>query len=91
MAGPVSYIAWPYDGRRIIMPKISPVHYRKFVHVLEQKGFVFDRQEGDHLIYVRDDLKRPIVIPMYKSVPVFIILNNLKTAGISRQEYLKLL
>lgn len=73
------------------MPKIGAVHHRKLVRVFEQKGFVFDRQEGDHLIYVRADIKRPIVIPMYKSVPVFIILNNLKTAGISREEYLALL
>ncbi len=73
------------------MPKISTVHYRKLVRVFEQNGFVLDRKEGDHLIYVRDDIKRPIVIPMYKSVPVFIVLNNLKTAGISREEYLALL
>lgn len=73
------------------MPKITTVHYRKLIRVFEKKGFVFDRQEGDHLIYVRDDIKRPIVIPMYKSIPVFIILNNLKTASISRKEYLKLL
>lgn len=73
------------------MPKIAAVHYRKIVRMFERKGFVFDRQEGDHLIYVRDDIKRPVVIPMYRSVPVFIILNNLKTAGISREEYLRLL
>jgi predicted RNA binding protein YcfA (HicA-like mRNA interferase family) len=73
------------------MPKISAVHYRKLSRVFEQKGFVFDRQEGDHLIYVRHDIKRPLVIPTYKAVPVFIILNNLKTAGISRKEYLSLL
>ena len=73
------------------MPKIATVHYRKLVRVFEKKGFVFDRQEGDHLIYVRGDIKRPIVIPTYKSIPVFIILNNLKTAGISRKEYLELL
>ncbi len=73
------------------MPKIAPIHYRKLARVFEKKGFTLDRHEGDHLIYVRNDVKRPIVIPMYKSVPVFIILNNLKTAGISRQEYLSLL
>lgn len=73
------------------MPKIATIHYKKLVRIFEKKGFVFDRQEGDHLIYVRTDIKRPIVIPTYKSVPVFIILNNLKTAGISRTEYLSLL
>jgi len=73
------------------MPKISTVHYRKLARVFERKGFALDRKEGGHLIYVRKDIKRPIVIPVYKSIPVFIILNNLKTAGISRQEYLELL
>ncbi|PIQ68010.1 MAG: hypothetical protein COV91_06385 [Candidatus Taylorbacteria bacterium CG11_big_fil_rev_8_21_14_0_20_46_11] len=73
------------------MPKIGTIHYRKLVRIFEQKGFVCDRQEGDHLIYVRYDIKRPIVIPKYKSVPVFIILNNLKTSGISREEYFSLL
>ena len=34
---------------------------------------------------------RPIVIPKYASVPVFIIKNNLKVAGISRERYLELL
>jgi hypothetical protein len=34
---------------------------------------------------------RPVVIPAYKQVPVFIIRNNLKTAGLSRDEYFALL
>ena len=42
------------------MSKISTAHYRKLVRVFERKGFIFDRQEGDHLIYVRTDIKRPI-------------------------------
>ena len=32
-----------------------------------------------------------VVIPTYKQVPVFIIRNNLKTAGLSRAEYFALL
>ncbi|MGH9470798.1 MAG: hypothetical protein ACRD1N_10725 [Terriglobia bacterium] len=31
------------------------------------------------------------IIPAYKQVPVSIIQNNLKTAGISRDEYFRLL
>ena len=62
------------------MPKICTIHYRKLARVFERKGFVLDRQEGDHLIYVRKDIKRPIIIPMYKSIPVFIILNNVNSA-----------
>ena len=71
------------------MPRIVPVHYKKLARVFEQNGFVCDRQEGDHLIYVRKGIARPIVIPMYRSIPVFIIKNNLTIAGISREEYFR--
>jgi hypothetical protein len=54
-------------------------------------GCKYDRIEGDHCIYKKDGLKRPIIFPMIKDIPVFIILNNLKTLGISREEYFKLL
>ena len=59
--------------------------------VFEKSGFALDRQEGDHSIYIKVGIKRPIVIPTYHAVPVFIINNNLYTAGILRTEYFKLL
>jgi len=46
---------------------------------------------GDHRIYKRADLKRPIVIPADDELPVFIIRNNLRTLGLSHEEYLELL
>ncbi len=73
------------------MPKLSPTHYRKLVRVFERSGFTLDRTEGDHLIYVKAGIKRPIVIPMYPAVPVFIISNNLKRADVSRSDYFRLL
>ena len=36
-------------------------------------------------------MSRPVVIPTYAEVPVFIIRNNLKTAGLSRDDCLRLL
>jgi len=32
-----------------------------------------------------------VVIPAYREIPVFIIQNNLRTAGLSRAEYFRLL
>ena len=54
-------------------------------------GCEFKRQSGDHLIYDRADLKRPVVFPVDKEVPIFIIRNNLRTLGISTEEYLEIL
>lgn len=73
------------------MPRLTPINYRKLVKVFEKKGFVYIRTKGDHFVYQKEGLLRPVIIPKYKEVPEFIILKNLKTAGISREEYLQLL
>jgi len=73
------------------MSRFAPLHYRKLVRVFERLGFVLDRTEGDHLVYIKTNIKRPVVIPMYRAVPVFIIKNNLQTAGIKRDQFFNLL
>lgn len=73
------------------MSRLKSVSWRKFEKFLIYVGCYFVRQKGDHLIYWRSDLKRPIVIPKDKEIPIFIIKNNLKTLGISVKEYLKIM
>jgi predicted RNA binding protein YcfA (HicA-like mRNA interferase family) len=73
------------------MPRFSPVDWKTLERVFVAAGFQFVRQEGSHRSYVRQGTARPVVIPAYREVPVFVIRNNLKTAGISRDEYFKLL
>lgn len=73
------------------MPRINPIHWIKLAKVFEQSGWMLDRIEGDHLVYVKSGHSRPVVIPKAKEVQVFIIANNLKTAKILREEYFKLL
>jgi len=73
------------------MPPIRPVDYQALVQVFEQDGFTFSRQRGDHLIYTKGGIKRPLVIPMYKEVPLFIIKNLLRTSGMSRDRFFALL
>ncbi len=73
------------------MPRITTQHYRKLVKIFEADGFRFARQKGDHLIYTKAKVKRPLVIPAYPLVPVFIIKNLLRTAQMSRERYFELL
>jgi predicted RNA binding protein YcfA (HicA-like mRNA interferase family) len=73
------------------MPRITPVRWQDLERVLLSAGFRLARQEGSHRSYVKAGILRPIVIPTYQEVPVSIIRNNLKTAGISRDEYFRLL
>jgi predicted RNA binding protein YcfA (HicA-like mRNA interferase family) len=73
------------------MSKLSPVSYKQLVRVFEADGFRCVRAEGDHMIFTKSGVIRPVVIPKYASVPVFIIKNNLRTARMSRERYLQLL
>jgi predicted RNA binding protein YcfA (HicA-like mRNA interferase family) len=70
---------------------IRSVSYKTLVEVFERDGFGFLRQRGDHLIYTKPGVRRPLVIPIYQEVPVFIIKNLLRTAGMNRERYFELL
>ena len=73
------------------MPRIESIHWKEFEKFLFQVGCEFKREKGDHRIYWKQGLKRPIVIPRDTSLPAFIILNNLRVLDISREEYLKII
>jgi predicted RNA binding protein YcfA (HicA-like mRNA interferase family) len=73
------------------MSRIAPISYTKLCKVFEKEGFKFLRQKGDHLVYVKEGISRPVVIPKHESIPVFIIKNNLRAGGISRERYFELL
>jgi hypothetical protein len=49
------------------------------------------RQEASHRVYWKEGLSRPIILQAKGNVPVFIILNNLRTLGMRRDEYLVVL
>src|SRR2546425_1269212 len=56
-----------------------------------QDGFVLARQRGSHMVFVKTGIERPVVVPQYDPLPVFIIKNVLRTARISRERYFELL
>lgn len=73
------------------MPRLVPISGSRLRRVFERAGFECVRIEGDHFVLTRPGLNRPLVIPDYDAVPVFIIRNNLRTAGLSRDDYFRLL
>ena len=73
------------------MPRIVPVHWKVLERVFLDSGFRFARQEGSHRSYVKPGIARPVVIPAHGEVSVSVIKSNLKTAAISREDYLRLI
>ena len=73
------------------MSRIVPTDWQTQVRIFEKYGCTFKRQKGDHMVFVCPGAKRAVVIPKYRKVGVAIILNNMKTVGMSREQYFKLL
>lgn len=69
-------------------PSISWKKFEKFLFFV---GCEFKREKGDHRIYWRQGLKRPVVIPRDNELPIFIIRNNLRVLNISMEEFLEIL
>ena len=73
------------------MSKIVPVSASKLRKIFEKAGFKCVRIKGEHYVYTKQGVMRPVVIPDWPEVTVFIIKNNIRTAGISRERYFQLL
>ena len=71
--------------------RIKPTSYQIQVKIFESAGCTYIRTRDDHLVYHYPGAIRPVVIPKYKEVPVFIIRNNMKVVGMSIEKYLSLL
>jgi predicted RNA binding protein YcfA (HicA-like mRNA interferase family) len=43
--------------------KLSPVSYKQLQKVFEADGFCLVRKQGDHMVFTKPGVIRPIVIP----------------------------
>ncbi len=73
------------------MGGLAPTHYKTLEKFVLAVGCKFVRQAGSHRVYWREDQTRPVILPTYKAVPVFIIRNILRQLQISPEEYLRVL
>ena len=73
------------------MPRITPVDWKTLVRVFELYGCKYKRKKGSHHILICPGAKRAVVIPEYNEIDVDIIRNNMRTAGMTRDEYFGLL
>ena len=73
------------------MSKLSSVSHQTLRKIFEADGFLCVRIEGDHMVLTKPGILRPVVIPKYAVIPVFIIKNNLRTAGMTRERFFELL
>lgn len=73
------------------MPRLTPIHWKRLECIFKKAGFLYSRTHGDHRVYIREGTIRPLIIPVYNEIDVEIIKSNMRTAGMSREEYFRYL
>ena len=73
------------------MPRITPQHWKTLERVFLRAGFVFVRQASSHRVYEKPGVLRPVILPEYEEIDIAIIQGLLRTSGLSRAEYIRLL
>ena len=61
------------------------------VKALQKAGFYFKRQKGSHIVLRRDSPFAQVVVPDHKSVDTGTLANILDEAGLSVEEFIKLI
>jgi len=74
------------------LPKIQSVDSTQLIKILDRQGFKVIRQKGSHVILINQQKTR-IVIPVHpgKDLKPGLVRAIIREAGISREEFLKLL
>ena len=74
------------------MGQLANISGQKAVKVFLKLGYIIDRQEGSHMILYNPESGLPILsIPDHKELAPGLLRNQIKRAGLSVDEFLRLL
>ncbi len=75
------------------MSKLPVISGKEIVKALNRAGFNISRQKGSHLLMVKflENKKLIVVVPMHREVDPGTLLSIIAQAGMTREEFLKLL
>jgi predicted RNA binding protein YcfA (HicA-like mRNA interferase family) len=72
------------------MDKVGRISWKRFEKFLLAIGCEFKGQKGSHRKYHKADVIRPIIIPCDDELPNFIVLNNLRTLGMTKEQFVEI-
>ncbi|MFC1731039.1 type II toxin-antitoxin system HicA family toxin [candidate division KSB1 bacterium] len=72
------------------MPRITPLDWKTLSCIFKKAGFTLERENKRHLVLSKEGCLRPVIIPKYKDVGIDIIVSNMRSAKMTRKEFLDL-
>ena len=75
-----------------MLARLPGARGREIVKALERGGFLFDHQQGSHAFYRHPRTRRTTVVPIHsKELPRWLLKKIIKEAGLTEDEFRKLL
>jgi predicted RNA binding protein YcfA (HicA-like mRNA interferase family) len=72
------------------MKPLGRIDSKRFERFLLAVGCRFISQEASHRKFRKEGILRPIIVPFTNDLPDFIILNNLRTLGVTRGDFVRI-
>ncbi|MBI2184601.1 MAG: type II toxin-antitoxin system HicA family toxin [Thaumarchaeota archaeon] len=73
------------------MTKLPVLSAREVLRALEKAGFIVDHQKGSHIVLVRGNPPCRIVVPNHKEIDRGTVRAIIRQAGITVEEFVRLL
>jgi len=73
------------------MPKLTPTDWKTQLKIFQAYGCKYKRKKGSHHILTCPNAKRAVVIPEYNEIDIDIIKINMRTVGMSREDYFNII
>ena len=75
------------------MPKVPSLHYPKVIKALQRAGFIVVRQKGSHIRLLKrgGDKVIKLTVPTHKPIKRSTLSHIIKYAGLTVEEFIKLL
>ncbi|MBU4069343.1 MAG: type II toxin-antitoxin system HicA family toxin [Proteobacteria bacterium] len=73
------------------MPKLTPTDWKTQLKIFQAYGCKYKRKKGSHHILTCPNAKRAVVIPEYDEIDIDIIKINMRTVGMSREDYFNII
>ena len=74
------------------MSKFPAVNSKKLIKILQSLSFVLDHSTGSHFIFYNSKTKKRAVVPCHnKDIPRGTVVSILSEAGISKENFKKLI
>lgn len=73
------------------MSRLPVLSGKELIRILQKEGFEVKRQKGSHVILVKEFVKNAVVVPLHSEIDKGTLIEIIRQAGMTREDFFQLL